>query len=84
MARYSVETDKSAQEVIDQAIEYFGPAGVGLQITEQEPCCVRFIGGGGYVSVATIEIEQEKQTAVELEAREWEYHVKRFMQKLNV
>lgn len=83
MARYSVATDKSPQEVVEQAIEYFGPEGVGLEMTEQEdPCCAHFVGGGGYVSVGAT--EQEKETSVELETREWEYHVKRFMQKIEV
>jgi hypothetical protein len=46
-------------------------------VTEQNPCCVTFIGGGGHVTV-TVGTEENK-TVVELETREWDYHVQQFM-----
>ena len=80
MARYSTETRLSPEQAIQKAIVYFGQGGLGLEVTEQNPCNVTFVGGGGHVSVMVS--TGEKKTTVELETREWDYHVKRFMQEI--
>ncbi|MDY7041222.1 MAG: hypothetical protein SVX38_10200 [Chloroflexota bacterium] len=80
MARYSVETKLSSEKAIEEVITYFGEEGLGLERREQNPCCVYFVGGGGHVSVTVG--TGEKKTTVELETREWDYHVKRFMRKI--
>jgi hypothetical protein len=81
MARYSVETNQSPGKAIERASVYFGEGGLGLDLVEQNDCCVLFEGGGGYVSV-TVSVG-EKKTIVDLETREWDYHVKRFMEQLS-
>jgi hypothetical protein len=80
MALYSVETKLSPEETIERAMAYFGEGGLGLEPTERNPCCVYFEGGGGHVLVTAI--AGEKKTTVELETREWDYHVKRFMREI--
>ncbi|MFQ6100440.1 MAG: hypothetical protein ACE5OS_04315 [Anaerolineae bacterium] len=80
MARYSVETKLSPEEAIERATAYFGEGGLGLKAVEENPCCVSFEGGGGHVTVTAS--TGEKKTTVELETREWDYHVKQFMGKL--
>jgi hypothetical protein len=77
MARYSLETKKSAEEVIRKAVDYFGEEGLGLSVANEDPCCVTFEGGGGHVSVTVS--QGEARTAVELETREWDYQVRTFM-----
>lgn len=77
MPLYSVKTKKSPGKVVEQAKAYFGEEGLGLSISEENPCCVTFEGGGGYVSVTAS--QQEGKTEVELETREWDYHVQKFM-----
>jgi hypothetical protein len=77
MALYSVRTKKEPEEVVEQAIDYFGEEGVGLSVNRENPCCVTFQGGGGHVSVTAS--REEDRTEVELETREWDYHVKKFM-----
>lgn len=79
MARYSMETKLSPEQVIEKARAYFG-AEMGLAVTDDNPCCATFEGGGGFVSVAAS--AGEKKTAVELETREWDYPVKQFMRKI--
>jgi hypothetical protein len=79
MALYSVETKLSPEKALEKAIAYFGEGGLGLELTEQNSCCVFFEGGGGHVSVTVV--EGERKTTVELETREWDYHVKRFMRE---
>jgi hypothetical protein len=49
-------------------------------VTEQNPCCFSFAGGGGYVSVTVS--AGEKKTTVELETREWDYQVQQFMREI--
>jgi hypothetical protein len=80
MAAYSVETKLSPEKAIKTAVAYFGEGGLGLKAGEQEPCCAHFEGGGGFVHVTAS--EGEKQTTVNLETREWDYHVKQFMHKI--
>lgn len=80
MPSYEVKTKQSPEETIQAAIAYFGKNGLGLETEEQGPCCAYFEGGGGFVRVTAS--EGEKRTTVDLETREWDYHVKRFMQKI--
>ena len=77
MARYSVETKRTPEHVIEMAVAYFGEGGLGLDATERGPCCSHFEGGGGYVSVTAS--AGEEKTTVDLETREWDYHVRQFM-----
>lgn len=80
MTRYSVETRLNPEEAIKAAVAYFGEGGLGLKAEEQGPCCVYFEGGGGFVRATAS--EGKKRTTVNLETREWDYHVKQFMQKI--
>ena len=80
MPRYGVETNLSPEEAVKAAAVYFGEGGLGLKAEEQGPCCAYFEGGGGFVRVTVV--EGEKRTTVNLEAREWDYHVKRVMQEV--
>ena len=80
MARYGVETKLSPDETIAAAKAYFGTGGLGLESTDENPCCVNFEGGGGHVSVTVG--EAGKKTSVELATREWDYHIKQFMRKI--
>jgi hypothetical protein len=79
MARYSTETKLSPERVIEKARAYFGTE-MGLDTTDDNPCCITFEGGGGFVSVTVN--AGEKKTAVELETREWDYQVKQFMREI--
>ncbi len=80
MTRYGVETKLSPEEVIKKAEAYFGEGGLGLKVVERNPCCVYLEGGGGHVSVTAS--TADGGTSVELETREWDYHVKQFMREL--
>lgn len=78
--RYGMKTKMSPSEVVEQAVTYFGPEGLGLDVTSQEACCARFEGGGGYVLVTAEEAEDH--TEVDLETREWDFQVKQFMSQV--
>jgi hypothetical protein len=77
MASYRVETKRTPEQVIEMAEAHFGEGGLGLDAAEQNPCCVYFEGGGGYVSV-TASVGEDR-TTVDLETREWDYPVRQFM-----
>lgn len=82
MPLYSVETILGPEEAVEETMAYFGERGLGLEVTEEGSCCARFQGGGGFVGVTADKEEDEEKTTVELETREWDYHVKRFMREI--
>lgn len=82
MARYSVKTKLSPEDAIKKAKAYFSEGGLGLEMSEQNPCCVYFTGGGGHVLVTAGAVEGKKETTVTLETREWDYQVKQFMREI--
>ena len=80
MLKLNVRTKRNPEEVVTKALEFFGPSGYGLRVTEQSNTYVSFEGGGG--SVTVIVCTDNKGTSVDLETREWEYHVKEFARKI--
>lgn len=81
MARYAKKSRLEAQEVLRKAIEFFGIGGLGLELIERTDCCASFEGSGGHVTVSAARCEPDT-TEVDLETREWDYQVKRFMEGL--
>jgi hypothetical protein len=67
-------------EVIKRAVKFFGPGGFGLEVKDQDTCCVEFEGAGGGVRVSVT--EAEKGTQVDVESREWEKQSKDFLASL--
>ena len=74
------ESRLTPTEILERAVEFFGPDGIGLEVKEQDEGCARFEGGGGHVFVRAC--EKGKGAEVDLEAREWEYQAKQFMGKI--
>jgi hypothetical protein len=81
MARYGTETKLKPEETIKQAEAYFGDKGLGLKVIQKEACCISLEGGGGHVSVTAI--ADKPKTKVELETREWDYQVRKFMEEIH-
>jgi hypothetical protein len=77
--RYQVTTTLTPREALEQALADFGPGGLGLQITSQTNLSLGFQGGGGYIAVSA---QPGAKTIVELETREWDYAVQRFMARV--
>jgi len=73
-------TKLSTDEVMKRLKKYFGKGGQGLEATEENPYCISYSGGGGYVN-ATVCVEDGK-TKVNLVTQEWEYQVKEFLSQL--
>ena len=74
------ETKLRPEKVIEKAIAFFGPQGVGLEVDDSGEGCAHFTGGGGFVTVTAC--QGDKRTVVSVEAREWESQVKQFTVKL--
>ena len=79
MAAYSVYTRLSSEDALKEAVAYFGGE-LGLELANENACCVSFVGGGGHITVTAR--SEEKRTVVDLETREWDYHVKQFMRRV--
>jgi hypothetical protein len=73
------ESKLAPPEVVDKAVEFFGPSGAGLNLVDQDACCARFEGSGGYVFVQTADIDDHEGSNVTVEGREWKYQIRRFM-----
>jgi hypothetical protein len=82
MIRMEKPSKLTPSEVVDNAVALFGPGGLGLEVTERAECCVRLEGGGGYVLIQAAEDKNGRGSLIEIESREWEYHVKRFLEKV--
>jgi hypothetical protein len=80
MARYGKESRLSPTKIMEKALGFFGPGGLGLKVKEQGEGCATFEGGGGHVVVQAC--EGGKGSEVDLETREWDYQVKQFMGKI--
>ncbi|MFZ6030118.1 MAG: hypothetical protein ACOYYS_20575 [Chloroflexota bacterium] len=81
MIKIGKESRLPAAEVIDRAVEFFGPSGQGMNVLERAACCARFEGAGGHVFVS-VEEDGKKGSEVTIEGREWEYQIKQFIGKV--
>ncbi len=81
MARYGKETKLEAEEVLRRAEAFFGTGGLGMKVVERNECCLYFEGSGGHVTISAARCQPDR-TDVDLETIEWDYQVKRFMEKL--
>ena len=73
------KTKISLKEVLEKAKKTFVDK-YGMTLEEESSCCLKFIGGGGFVYI-TVQ-EEEKQTKVEIKSREWAEISKQFIKKL--
>ncbi len=81
MLKLNTRTKRQPEEVVKKALEFFGPGGYGLKVTEQNDTCASFEGGGGEVRVTAC--ADDKGTSVDLESREWEYQLREFIGKIS-
>ncbi len=80
MIRVAAKTHLKIEDIIGRASAFFGEGGEGLKETERHPCCISFEGGDGYVTVSVV--QEDSKNTVDVEAREFEYQAKRFLQTL--
>jgi hypothetical protein len=76
MLRLEVKTKKKPDNISEKMKRYFGEGGLGLELKNDTPQCLNFEGAGGYVTATMC--AENNLTRVDLETREWEYHVKKF------
>jgi hypothetical protein len=76
--RYEVQTSMTPQEVLEEAITFFG-VGLDLELQSRGLGTLHFVGGGGHVSLM---VKDEDPVAVELETREWDAQVEEFMARI--
>lgn len=73
------ESKLTTTEVLETAIKYFGPDGLGLDVSHWDAAHVQLQGGGGYVTVRANVPRNGSLTNVEVESREWERDAERFL-----
>lgn len=82
VGRLTGESDQTRSRILEIAVRYFGPGGLGLQVTELTTSAVQFVGGGGHVRVETTTGDRETMTMVEVHTLEWDYHARRFLEEI--
>lgn len=80
MLSITTQTSKNPSEVLDMAVTYFGPEGLGLEHIFRDAGYVRFKGGGGYIQIAAY--KKGEHTKVDIESREWDRDVKKFLEEI--
>jgi len=82
MAAYSKDSKHSAQQVIEKAVKFFGSKPLHLKTRDvKDDClCASFEGGGGFVNLTAS--DKAKGSEVNLETREWDYWVEKFMEEI--
>ena len=81
MLRIATKTKLSPEEAVKRAVEFFGPAGHGLEVKEQSTDCAYFEGSGGGVEITSC--AEEKGASVELVSREWDRQVREFIRDIH-
>lgn len=76
---FTKRTNKKPDDVLQQATEYFGPEGLGLQVTEHTTVAAHFVGGGGHIRVEMAQAIPDNKTRVEVQTSGWDYHAQRFL-----
>lgn len=79
MIRMGTVSKLGSSEVIEKAVGFFGPSGLRMNVQEQSDGCARFEGAGGYVFIQTADIIDHEGSSVNVEGRQWDYHINRFM-----
>jgi hypothetical protein len=80
MIRLGTKTRKDPVKILDQALEFFGPQGLGLEVNRRTVDSVYFAGSGGFVQVTVN--EEDGSTDVDIQSQEWDYDAKRFLEKI--
>jgi hypothetical protein len=80
MLNLECKTKLSQEEALERVRRFFGKGGLGLELADEAPQCLSFVGGGGYVN-ATV-CPEEAQTRIDLVTQEWDYQVKKFASSL--
>jgi hypothetical protein len=80
MLKLNVRTKRSPADVVKKAVEFFGPGGYGLKVTQQSDTRISFEGGGGDITV--IACVDNEAASVDIETGEWEHQVREFARKI--
>ena len=81
MLKMATRTKLTPEEAVKRAVEFFGPGGYGLKVTEQSATGACFEGGGGGVDISAC--AEGKGASVELISREWDYQLREFIGKIS-
>jgi len=81
MLRIATKTKSTPEQVIEKAINFFGPEGLKLKITTQTETTASFEQDEGSVTVSAT--KDRGKTSVELTTRDWESQVEEFIMMIH-
>ncbi|MGD8793003.1 MAG: hypothetical protein PVF47_10655 [Anaerolineae bacterium] len=79
MIKIGKQSKLGSSDILTRAVAFFGPTGLGMKILEQDDCCARFQGAGGYVSVVTASTRNKKGSQVMVQGFEWDPQIQQFI-----
>jgi hypothetical protein len=80
MLRIATKTKMTPENVIIEAVKFFGPEGYKLNISGRTDTTASFEGGGGSVEISAC--GDDGKTEVEFLSLEWDYQVKEFIKSI--
>ena len=81
MLRIGTDTKLTPEDAVKKAVDFFGPKGYKLKITQQTATSVNFEGGGGFIELTAS--ADKPRTKVEIMSREWDFQVNEFLKKIH-
>lgn len=76
MLNMETKTKLGRDEIKMKMNAFFGPGGLGLELSEKGDDCYTYSGGGGFVEITLC--DGDRETTVNMMTREWEIQVKKF------
>jgi len=84
MAHYCKNCRHSPAIILKEAIGFFGPEGLGLEVKEEmqgeTECSASLKAAKGYIYIKACKTENGSE--VEVETRKWDDHVTQFLEKV--
>ena len=84
MTHYCKSCRNSPSTVLQSAVKFFGPEGLGLKVrdqsSEERECCACFAEDTGHVYVKAV--EKDNGSEVEVHSNDLDEQAKRFLQRL--
>ena len=84
MAHYCKHCENSPLKVLQSAVRFFGPEGLGLKVNEQnkekQECCACFAENTGHIYVKAV--VKDRGSEVEVQSYELDEQAKNFLQRI--
>lgn len=82
MRSLEIWTKMAPEDVLAQAVEFFGPKGAGLRLVKREALAAQFDSPSAAVTVAARPDPEHRRTTVDIVSKELDTDVDRFVKRI--